>query len=199
MSCSQPLTFPRPEAIIGPTDEAFARVQDVLSEMDETVVDEGTLILWVIVVQYTKDQFLIQSLLYNVLVLGRHIITNETISSSFFNGVDNCVEFFTLGGRRVSIRYDSASGMTSVNGIPVVEFDVFGNYGVLLGLDGVLGIDAKYLACNPYSEFELLSSIYSNQTMQAAIDADVNSPSALSKLKVASKYRSVYVNLKPSD
>lgn len=82
-----------------------------------------------------------------------------------------CIDAYTLGDLRVAVRFDAATGQATVNGTPVVETDVTGNFGILHGIDGVLGIDGEFAPCNPYSEIGYLSSIYEEEIFAAAIAA----------------------------
>ena len=59
-----------------------------------------------------------------------------------------CVDLFSFGTLEISIRYNETTGTMAVNGIPVVDADVFGNYGVMHGIDGVLGVDGEYFPCS---------------------------------------------------
>lgn len=83
---------------------------------------------------------------------------------------EECIDAETIGGLKVNINFDIATGEITVNGIQVVESDIRGNYGILMGLDGVLGIDGEYSPCSPYSEIEALSRFYEIDVMAAADD-----------------------------
>lgn len=104
-----------------------------------------------------------------VLGLANHVIANLTIHSSEVVA-EECIDAETIGGLPVNINFDILTGKTTVNGIPVVESDIRGNYGILMGLDGVLGIDGEYSPCSPYSEVETLSEFYEIDINAAAYD-----------------------------
>lgn len=69
--------------------------------------------------------------------------------------LDRCIDRVTDGGMRVDIRYDNVTEAATVNGIPIVEFDIRGNYGVLHGIDGVLieGV-TPYTPCVDFSPID---------------------------------------------
>lgn len=78
-------------------------------------------------------------------VIFRDISSAEIVSSG-------CVDAETIGGLRLAIRYDNATNTTSVNGIPVIDLDITGEYGIFHGIDGVLiEGDSDYRPCTDFS------------------------------------------------
>lgn len=63
-----------------------------------------------------------------------------------------CYETVTTGGMTVDIRHNDATNTTTINGIPILEVDIVGNYGILHGIDGVLiqGV-TDYTPCADFS------------------------------------------------
>lgn len=64
------------------------------------------------------------------------IIYKEIFSAEVM--ATGCVHAETFGGSLVAIRYNSTTGTADVNGVPIVELDIVGNFGVVHGIDGIL-------------------------------------------------------------
>ena len=97
------------EAIFGPTNDAFAAFQATTTPAG--IIDEE--------------------------LIEQHIVSVDSIPFEFIARV-GCYETVTTGGMTVDIRYNNSTNTTTINGIPIVEVDIVGNYGVLHGIDGVL-------------------------------------------------------------
>lgn len=69
-------------------------------------------------------------------VLSNHVIFDEISAAEVIDA--GCVNVYSAGDLPLDIRYNSATGKGTVNGIPIVSYDTEGGYGVMHGLDGVL-------------------------------------------------------------
>ena len=109
------------EAIFGPTNSAFAAVQDTLDVLTESELD---------------------TLVRSHMAFGE-IKSEEVIAFG-------CVEMDTIAGTKLAVRYDQTSETASVNGVPIssTDFDIVGEYFVLHGIDGVLLPDlSEFVPC----------------------------------------------------
>ncbi|CAJ1959798.1 unnamed protein product [Cylindrotheca closterium] len=139
----------RPVTILAPTDAAFARYQSNLTGLSDEEIAE---------------------------VLRIHVIAFDTIDAQWILDSE-CMEFFTEGGSMVSFRYDNVTEQITVNGIPLVQADILGNFGVLHGIDGNFAFDGQYEPCfeDPYSVVGYLTSYYDQQVTEAAVAAFASS------------------------
>jgi len=133
----------RPITILAPTDAAFAAIQDTIAGLDEAAL---------------------------VGVLTNHVL-NYSVPSEWVTDSE-CWEAIALEGYPVAFRYDNETGTANVNGIPIVQTDIDGNYGILHGIDGVLGVDGEYVPCNPFSNIEFLLEEYEQEIVAAVIGAN---------------------------
>ena len=76
------------------------------------------------------------------MIIFREIFSADVVASG-------CVDAETFGGSMVAIRYNSTTGNAIVNGVPIVELDIIGNFGVVHGIDGILNGSATdaYIPC----------------------------------------------------
>ena len=81
----------------------------------------------------------------------------------------------------VSIRFDNVTGKMIINGVPVLQTDVAGNFGILHGIDGVLAFDGQYNPCDPYTEIGFLTLVYEQEITEAAIEAQAFTASKCSE------------------
>ncbi|CAJ1935139.1 unnamed protein product [Cylindrotheca closterium] len=139
----------RPVTILAPTDAAFARYQSNLTGLSDEEIAE---------------------------ILRIHVIAFDTIDAQWILDSE-CMEFFTEGGSMVSFRYDNVTEQITVNGIPLVQADILGNFGVLHGIDGNFAFDGQYEPCfeDPYSVVGYLTSYYDQQVTEAAVAAFASS------------------------
>ncbi|CAJ1948953.1 unnamed protein product [Cylindrotheca closterium] len=141
----------RPVTILAPTDAVFERYQSSLTGLS----DEDLL-----------------------LTLRLHAIANVTIDSEWI-AWSGCQEWLTIGGMMVSLRYDNVTETITVNGFPLVQTDIAGNFGILHGIDGLTN-DGAYEPCqvDPYSRFELLTFIYQQNITEALESLEVPTTAA---------------------
>ncbi|CAJ1935136.1 unnamed protein product [Cylindrotheca closterium] len=114
------ISIQSPLTFFGPTDSAFSLAGDAIATL-------------------TEDEL--------VLALDNHILAYPSDVTVEYVKSQGCVDLFSFGVLEISISYNETTGNMTVNGIPVVNADVFGEYGVMHGIDGVLGIDGEYFPC----------------------------------------------------
>ncbi|CAJ1935138.1 unnamed protein product [Cylindrotheca closterium] len=146
---SDDISMKRPNTILAPTDAAFARAQSVVSGLSDEEMAAAIQV-----------------------ALANHVI-NGTIIDSASVVAEECIEAETVGGYPVSINFDIVTGQITVNGIAVVQTNITGNFGILHGIDGVIGIDGEYAPCSPYSEIEFLSNFFEIDINAAADDEPI--------------------------
>ncbi|CAJ1935135.1 unnamed protein product [Cylindrotheca closterium] len=111
-----------PVTFFAPTDSAFAAIQETLDDMSLSELSENVL--------------------YHHMIIFKEVFSAEVMASG-------CVDAETFGGSMVAIRYNSTTGNAIVNGIPIVQLEIIGNFGVVHGIDGILNGSATdvYIPC----------------------------------------------------
>lgn len=102
--------------------------------------------------------------------LPNHVISGIIIDSAAVIA-EECIDAQTVGGDLVNINFDISTGKITANGIPLVQANITGNFGILHGIDGVLGLEGEYLPCSPYSEIESFAEFY-EVDVNAAADSE---------------------------
>merc|ERR1712232_970927 len=92
-----------PGTIFGPKDCAFAEIEGVVQGLS------------------TEE---LSDVLLDHVVVGAAVDANTVIE----NG---CTDLETAGGLKIAVRYDATTQTVDVNGIPVNDFDIRGNYGIM--------------------------------------------------------------------
>ncbi|CAJ1935134.1 unnamed protein product [Cylindrotheca closterium] len=110
-----------PLTIFGPKDAAFSVISSLLSG-------------------YTIDQ------LRDVLL--DHVVAGVALDSAAI--VEQvCTEVETVGGLKLAIKFEAAASSVTVNNIPVTDFNMEGDFGIMHGIEGVFveGILGQFEPC----------------------------------------------------
>ena len=109
-----------PLTIFGPKDSAFEAIQSTVENLS---ADE------------------LEAILLNHVVAGSAVNSSAVVAAG-------CIEAKSAGGLMLGILFDPETSTVTVNGIPVTDFDIEGDYGVLHGIESVLVPDRKSTRLN---------------------------------------------------
>lgn len=99
-----------PITIFGPKNAAFEAIADTVADLSQEEV---------------------KAILLNHIILGANVTSADVVAAG-------CVEVPTAGGLMLGINFDAEASSVTINGVTASAFDVFGDYGVLHGIDEVL-------------------------------------------------------------
>ncbi|CAJ1935132.1 unnamed protein product [Cylindrotheca closterium] len=114
-----------PVTIFGPKDSAFRAIRSSVENLSE---EETT------------------ALLLNHVIVGAAVNSSQVAEKG-------CIEAETAGGLMLGILFNPDDSTVTINGIPVTDFDIAGDYGILHGIESVLipGDQGDFIPCPAFA------------------------------------------------
>jgi len=138
-----------PVTIFGPKDSAFEAIQAAVENLSAEEV---------------------KAVLLNHVILGANVTASDVVAAG-------CLEVPTAGGLMLGINFDAENSTVTVNGVPVTDFDVTGDYGVLHGIESVLveGLQGDFVPCPAFeADFSPIAAKGNYDTLLGAVVATGN-------------------------
>lgn len=117
----QDITENVPVTILGPTDDAFSLISSLMNGMTDAEIKQ---------------------------ILLNHVIVGTAYTSDKLRNDGGCVVVTTAGGEKVSLFLDPTNDEMDIDGIPVVDKDVVGDFGAFIGIEqAIIPGQHSYLEC----------------------------------------------------